>query len=105
MNTKKNKEINKKAYIKLPNQFEKSLNLSNSEESYEEYTPNELEYIDKYKSMAHNRLTDDEVYDLICKFNFIDEKIEREIKEFTRLTLNKGDDYSWSIIDSGKSIF
>jgi len=105
MNTKKNQEINKKAYIKLPNQLEKSLNLSNTEESYEEYTPEELKYIDKYKSMALNRLTDDEVYDLISKFNFNDEKIEREIKEFARLILIKGDDYSWSIIDSGKSIF
>lgn len=105
MNTKKNQEINKRNDIKLSNQFEKSLNLSNSEESYEEYTPKELSYIDKYKAMALNRLTDDEVYDIVCKYNFNDEKIEREIKEFTKLILNKGDDYSWTIIDTGKSKF
>lgn len=105
MNTKKNQQINKKEDIKLSRQFEKSLNLSNSEESYEEYSPKELEYIDKYKAMALNRLTDDEVYEIICKYNFNDEKIQNEIKEFTKLILNKGDDYSWTIIDAGKSIF
>ena len=104
MNNKRNQEMSKKADIKLSNQLEKSLNLSNSEESYEEYSPKELQYIDKYKAMALNRLTDDEVYDIICKYNFNDEKIEREIKEFTKLVLNKGNDYSWTIIDAGKSI-
>lgn len=105
MNTKKNQEMSKKADIKLSNQFENSLNLSNSEESYEEYTPKELAYIDKYKAMALNRLTDDEVYDIICKYNFNNEKIGNEINEFTKLVLNKGDDYSWTIIDAGKSIY
>ncbi len=104
MNNKRNQEMSKKADIKLSNQLEKSLNLSNSEESYEEYSPKELQYIDKYKAMALNRLTDDEVYDIICKYNFNDEKIESEIKEFTKLVLNKGNDYSWTIIDAGKSI-
>ncbi len=102
----KNFEANKytQAVDKLVYKTNKDLNLSNSEESYEEYTPKELAYIDKYKAMALNRLTDDEVYDIICKFNFNDEKIENEIKEFTKLVLHKGDDYSWTIIDAGKNI-
>jgi len=105
MNTNKKQEMNKNTDIKLSNQFKKSLNLSNSEESYEEYTPKEIQYIDKYKALALNRMTDDEVYDIIVKFDFNDEKIEREIKEYTKLILNKGDAYSWSIIDTGKSSF
>jgi len=103
MTTKTEQKMIKKVDLCLSNRLEKSLNLSNSEESYEEYTPKEIEYIDKYKAMALNRMTDEEIYDIIMKYNFNDEKIEREIKDYTKLILNKGDDYSWSIIDEGKS--
>lgn len=106
MNTnKKTQEKDRKVDIKLSEDLQKSLNLSNSEESIEEYTPKELEYIDKYKAMALNRMTDEEIYDLLIKYNYDQEKIERDIKEYTKLILNKGDDYSWAVIDDKKSNF
>lgn len=88
----------------LGNKFEK-LNISQSEESFEEYTEKELNYIDKYKLKSLNRMTDEEIYDIIIKYDFNDEKIEREINEFTKLINFKGDDYGWNIIDKGNSKF
>lgn len=104
MNTKSYKqEITKKSDIKLSEDYQKGVNVSNSEESYEEYTKKELEYIDKYKPMTLNRMSDEEIYELIVKYNFNDEKIERELNEYKKLILNKGDEYSWSIVNEGKS--
>lgn len=88
----------------LGNKFEK-LNISQSEESFEEYTDKELNYIDKYKSMSMNRMTDEEIYEIIVKYDFNDEKIERDIKEYTKLISYKGDDYGWNVIDKGNSKF
>ena len=81
------------------------LNKSQSEESFEEYTEKELKYIDKYKPMSMNRMSDEEVYDIIVKYDFNDEKIEGEMKEFKKLINHKGDDYTWNIIDKGNSKF
>merc|ERR1712160_208330 len=85
----------------------KNLNISQSDESFEEYTDKELKYIDKYKPMTMNRMSDEEVYDIIVKFDFNDEKIESELKEFKLLINHKGDDYGWNVIDKGnkKKIF
>jgi len=83
----------------------KDLNLSNSEESYEEYTPKELEYIDRYKPLTLYRMEDEEIYDIILKHNFNDERIHNEINEYVKLINYKGDDYGWNIIDEGKSKF
>jgi len=84
---------------KINNDFD----LSNSEESFEEYTVRELEFIDKYKPMALYRMEDQELYEIITKHNFNDEKIEKEISEFVKLINFKGDDYGWTVIDEGKS--
>lgn len=101
----KNFETNKyeKAIDKLVEKTNKDLNLSNSDESYEEYTQRELEYIDKYKPIALYRMEDQELYEIITKHKFNDEKIENEIKEFVKLINIKGDDYGWTVIDEGKS--
>ena len=102
MTMKNNYGKNNKSDNLLGNKFEK-LNISNSEESVEEYTERELNYIDKYKLMALNRMTDEEIYEIIIQHNFNDEKIEREINEFKKLISFKGDDYGWNIIDKGNS--
>ena len=102
MTMKNNYGRNNNPDILLGNKFEK-LNISQSEESFEEYTEKELSYIDKYKSMSMNRMTDEEIYEIILKYDFNDEKIEREIKEFTKLIHYKGDDYGWNVIDKGNS--
>lgn len=81
------------------------INISDSEESCEEYTEKELYYIDKYKPMTLYRMEDQEIYDIIVKHNFNDVKIESEIHEFVKLINVKGDDYGWNIVDKGKSNF
>ncbi len=88
---------------KLTDKTNKDLNLSNSEESYEEYSPKELEYIDRYKPISLYRMEDEELYEIINRHKFNDEKIQSEIKDFVKLINIKGDDYGWNIIDEGKS--
>jgi hypothetical protein len=105
--TSKNKNFEnkyEKAVDRITQKAE-DLNLSNSEESYEEYTAKEIEYIDRYKPQTLYRMEDHEIYDIIIRNSFNDEKIESEIKEFSKLIKMKGDDYGWKIIDEGKSIF
>jgi hypothetical protein len=99
---KANNGKNNNSDIRLENKFEK-LNISQSEESFEEYTERELNLIDKFKPMTMNRMTDEEIYDIIIKYDFNEEKIEREITEFKKLISFKGDDYGWNIIDKGNS--
>lgn len=99
MNTNNYKSATDKLVVK-PN---KALNRSNSDDSYEVYSEKDLEYLDKYKPLSLHRMEDEELYDIITKHNFNDEKITNEIKEFTKLLNHKGDDYGWNIIESGNS--
>ena len=98
MNKKSNQVKNRKK------QQEKNV-ITNDKlnESIEEYTKKEIQYIDKYQLMSKNRMSDEEIYEIIIKHNFNDEKIEKEIKEFTKIITHKGDDYGWNIVDKGNS--
>ena len=40
------------------------------DESVEEYTERELEYLDRYKSLTGPMMDDEEIYDIILKHNF-----------------------------------
>ena len=53
--------------------------------------------------MSMNRMSDEEIYEIVIKHNFNDERIEREIKDFTKIIKHKGDDYGWNIVDKGNS--
>ena len=79
-------------------QSEKSL-----DESVEEYTEKELEYLDKYKSLSEFMMEDEEIYDIIVRHNFNDRKIKEEIDEILKLMKKKGDEYGWTKIEKGKS--
>jgi hypothetical protein len=78
--------------------------LSLKDESFEEYTPKELEYLDKYKEYTNNRFDDDELYEIITKNKFDDQRIQREFSEMIKLINKKGDEYGWQVIEKGKSI-
>lgn len=73
------------------------------EESFEEYTEKELHYIDKYKAMTDNTMEDEDLYEIIIKQNFDDNKIKQEINEYIKLVKKKGDEYGWTKIEKGKS--
>lgn len=80
-------------------------------EEFEEYTDREIEYIDKYKVVSKNTLEvnaifiqDEELYDLIIKYNFDDERIREAVLNHVNLLNKKGDDYSWAVVTKGKSI-
>ncbi len=79
--------------------------LSVRDESFEEYTPQEIEYLDKYNEYTNNRFDDDELYEIITKYNFDDERIKRELNDMMKLITKKGDEYGWQVIEKGKSIF
>lgn len=70
--------------------------------SYEEYTAKEIEYLDKYGAQCNNILDDEELYEIITKHNFNDEKIKEEVKATTDRLKAKGDDYLWGNVENGK---
>lgn len=72
----------------------------NLDESYEEYTEKELKYLDKFQN---DLMDDEELYDIITKFKFDDEKIAHEIGRLRGLLEAKGDDYSWKKVEQGKA--
>jgi hypothetical protein len=48
---------------------------------------------------------DEEVYELITKFNFDDERINEAVQNHVALLKKKGDDFTWNVITNGKSNF
>ena len=79
-------------------------------QEFEEYTEKEIEYIDKYKAISGNimevynlLIQDEELYDLIIKYNFDDNRIIQEVQNHVQLLKKKGDDYTWGVVSKGKS--
>jgi len=75
------------------------------DESVEEYTEKELEYLDKYKEITGEAMDDEELYEIITKFNFDDARIKKEVMEIMKIIQKRGQEYSWTKIENGKSIF
>ena len=79
-------------------------------EEYEEYTEKEIEYIDKYKKISGDTMEvrislkqDEEIYDLIIKYNYDDKKIRDSILDHLEFIKKRGDDYNWTLVEKGKS--
>jgi hypothetical protein len=72
-------------------------------DSVEEYTPKELAALDKYKAISGYKMDDEEIYDLITKYNYDDVRIRKEIDTFKKLVTQKGEDYGWSNIEGAKT--
>jgi hypothetical protein len=71
-------------------------------EEFEEYSKKELDYIDKYKEVSGNLMEDEEIYDLIIKYNFDDKRIHEAVLNHTELLKKKGEDYTWGVVAKGK---
>jgi hypothetical protein len=93
---------------KLSEKVSTSLQVSTGnklDESVEEYTDKEIEYIDKSKLMTGDLMEDEDIYDVIIKYNYDDKRISEELKEALKLMKNKGEEYGWTKIEHGKSNF
>lgn len=76
--------------------------MSKDNESVEEYTKTEVEYLDKYGEVSGKLLDDEELYEIIIKHNFNDEKIKEEVLSRVAYLKKRGDDYLWGDITHGK---
>ena len=89
----------KKEKIEKPLQKPKKNKKPKHKEPVEEpsvYSEKEIEYIDKYLPKVKNAMDENELYDLIIKFNFDDRKIEDEINHRLKLIEVKGEEFGWT---------
>ena len=82
------KEVKKETKVQEPE----------TEEDY--YTPEEIILLDKFHEFSGKKFEDDEIYEVMLKFNNDEELIKNELKEMLKV-LKRGDEYSWTEI--GKS--
>jgi len=75
-----------------------------SSSEIEEYTEKEIEALDKYQEYSNRKFLDEEIYDIIIKYNYNDEKIKSELDQMKK-DLKKGDEYEWHEITKSKKIF
>ena len=73
-------------------------------DSEEYYTEEEIKMLDKFHSLSENKFTDDEIYDVMVRFNNDEELIKNEIKEMLK-EMKRGDEYNWTEIGKSNSIF
>ena len=69
----------------------------------EEYTKEELEALDYYKKFSGNLFDDDEIYQLMVKFDNNENKIKEELKELLKIA-SKGEEYQWHEVRKSKLI-
>ena len=77
-----------------------SKSKSNSDDSVEVYTDEEIKLLDHYHEYSNNLFDDDELYDIIIKYKYDDEKIKNELSDMLR-GVKRGDEYKWH--EYGKS--
>ena len=80
------------------NEKEKKIEESDSEESY--YTPEEIILLDKLHEFSEHKFEDDDIYEIMIKYNNDEELNKNEIKEMLK-ELKRGAEFSWTEI--GKS--
>jgi hypothetical protein len=97
-NSKKDKEKVKDKDKPKENEKEKKIEESDSEESY--YTPEEIILLDKLHEFSEHKFEDDDIYEIMIKYNNDEELIKNEIKEMLK-ELKRGAEFSWTEI--GKS--
>ena len=105
MKEKENKNIfegilgNKREEEELKTKSNDKGNKKKQEEIYEkviEYTEKERTYINKYLPLAKTAYDENEIYEIIKKYNFNDELINKDIKRQLDIITFKGDEYGWS---------
>ena len=104
MQTKSKQDKTNQKVDKITERIDTTLKVTpKHEDSFEEYTPKELEYLDRYKLLTGDLMEDEDIYDIILKYNFDDKRIKDEINEALKLLKNKGEEYGWTKIEHGKS--
>lgn len=76
---------------------------SQKEEEVEEYTPKEIEALDYYQEFTHKLFEDDDLYEVIIKYNYNDTLIKNELQEMMKFR-SKGDEYSWQTVGKSKHL-
>ena len=71
-----------------------SKSKSNSDDSVEVYTDEEIKLLDHYHEYSNNLFDDDELYDIFTRFNFNEQLIQVEIDQLMR-EMKKGKEYQW----------
>lgn len=66
------------------------------------YTPKEVEYLDKYGLLSENLLDDEQIYELVIKHNFNDERILNDVNLAVAEIKSRGEDYMWGDVENGK---
>ena len=61
-----------------------------------EYTDKERSYINKYLKIAKTAYDEKEIYEIIKKYNFDDDLINKDIKKQLNMIQVKGEEYGWS---------
>ena len=84
-------------------QNQTSLSSAKLDDSLDIYNEKEIEYLDKYKELSENTIDDDELYNIIIKYNFDDFMIKKEVLEHRNLVKKRGEEYGWTKIERGKS--
>ena len=93
----KEKEKNKDKKEKDKKEKEKDTKETDSEEYF---TEEEIKLLDKFHIIGEHKFDDDEIYEVMLKFNNNEQLIENEIKEMLK-ELKRGDEFNWTQI--GKS--
>lgn len=70
------------------------------DEEHEFYTPEEIVLLDKFHDFSGKKFEDEEIYEVMMKFNNDEELIKNELKEMLKV-FEKGDEFNWTEI--GKS--
>lgn len=73
-------------------------------DSEEYYTEEEIKMLDKFHLLSENKFTDDEIYDVMVRFNNDEELIKNEINEMLKV-FKRGDEFNWTEIGKSNSIF
>ena len=97
-NSKKEKE--KEENKDKPKENKKDKKVKEAEDEDDFYTPEEIELLDKFHDFTSHQFEDDEIYDIMLKFNNNEELIKNELNEMLKV-LRRGDEYNWTEI--GKS--
>ena len=75
-NKGKDKEKSKKGQKEKPKEKKELI----PEEEYDFYTPEEIALLDKFHEFSNHKFIDEEIYDIMQKFNNDEELIKNELK-------------------------
>ena len=99
-NSKKEKEKDKSKVKENPKENKKEVKSKESDSENSYYTPEEIELLDKFHDFTEHKFEDDEIYEIMLKFNNNEDLIKNELNEMLKV-FKRGDEFSWTQI--GKS--